>query len=272
MMDAQTPFSYQCNACGRCCHNQVITLSPYDVLRLARAAHLSTTEAIARFTLRRGSLLRFESVGGCAALDGSRCTLHLGRPLACRLYPLGLESGPIADPGPHAFASKRSHRLERKGARVSFVRLEPAAGSAGVYGTASTVANFLNSQNVAPYLSGVERYRSLIPLMRAQIATLVDVDRIEPREFWRRAFHEAMRETDYDPNPLITAIFDTDAATGAELFDSEVELIDAHLHAIAGLIRKESNPASLASAAFLLAVSLGLAPAEVEMMPDQALG
>jgi Fe-S-cluster containining protein len=183
-MDRSSPFSYQCNACGRCCHNQVITVFPYDVIRLARAAHLSTTETIARFTLRRGSLLRFDPTGACLALVGARCTVHLGRPLACRLYPLGLERGD---------------------SRESFSQLEPAAGSAGVYGMASTVADFLESQHVAPYLDAIERYHSLILLMRARIDALIDLDRIEPYEFWRRAFHEAMRETNYDPNPLITS-------------------------------------------------------------------
>jgi Fe-S-cluster containining protein len=242
MLGFQTLFSYQCNGCGRCCHNQVITLSPYDVIRLARAAHLSTTDTIARFTLRRGSLLRFEPGGSCAVLNGSHCTLHQGRPVACRLYPLG---------------------YRRDGSRASFVRLEPAVGSTGVYGVASTVADFLDSQDVAPYLDAVERYRSLIPMTRLRIADLIDFDRIEPQEFWPRAFHEAMRETNYDPNRLITAIFDADAAVGARRYDSEPEFISVHLQAVADLIRDASDPALLASAAFLLAVSLGYPPTDV---------
>jgi Fe-S-cluster containining protein len=242
-MKRSSLFSYQCNACGRCCHNQVITLSPYDVIRLARAAHLSTTETIGRFTLRRGSLLRFDPNGACRALDGARCTVHLGRPLACRLYPLGLERGGDS--------------------RESFIQLEPAAGSEGVYGTASTVADFLQSQHVAPYLDAVERYRSLIPLMRARIDALIDFDRIEPREFWRRAFYESMRETSYDPNPLIISIFDADAAVRPLDYHSEDDLIDAHLSAIAELIRSAHDPALIAAAAFLLAVSLGYASTEV---------
>jgi len=89
-VNRQSAFSYLCNACGRCCHDKVITLSPYDVLRIARAAGISTGEAMRRFTIRRGSLLRFDATGACAALDGARCRLHQGRPLACRLYPLGI--------------------------------------------------------------------------------------------------------------------------------------------------------------------------------------
>ena len=62
-MNRNSQFSYVCNACGLCCHNKVITLSPYDVMRLARAADLSTREAIERFTIRRGSILKFTAAG-----------------------------------------------------------------------------------------------------------------------------------------------------------------------------------------------------------------
>src|ERR1700677_919749 len=157
MMTHRSPFSYQCNACGLCCHNQVITLSPYDVIRLARAAHLSTTDALARFTLRRGSLLRFDAAGACTALDATRCSLHSGRPLACRLYPLGLERGRFTGSRSHPLASERY--LGRDLAQESFTQLEPAAGSAGLYGLTSSVAAFLDSQGVAPYLAAADRYR-----------------------------------------------------------------------------------------------------------------
>src|SRR5437764_1465611 len=122
-MNARAHFSYQCNRCGRCCHNQVITLSPYDLIRIARTAGMSTAEAAAKFTIRRGSILKFEQDGSCAALDGTTCTLHPGRPLACRLYPLGLE--------------------RHQGAAESYLRLEPAVGSLGIYGSEGTVLNFL---------------------------------------------------------------------------------------------------------------------------------
>lgn len=241
MMDSFSPFSYQCNSCGRCCHNQVITLSPYDVIRLARAANLSTSETIQRFTLRRGSLLRFNKEGACHALEGTRCTVHSGRPLACRLYPLG---------------------LDRDGARESFTQLEPASGSAGIYGTGSTIAVFLESQGVAPYLGAGDRYYSLIPLMRNRVAALADFDRIEPREFWRRAFNEAMRESGYDSNPLIDAIFDADAAIAPMRSALESDLIHAHIKALKGIVSRVDDPAMIATAAILLAVSLGYSPAE----------
>jgi Fe-S-cluster containining protein len=194
-MDREGAFSYVCNRCGLCCRDKVITLSPYDVIRIARAAKVSTGEAVARYTIRRGSLLRFFPDGRCAALEGPRCTIHPGRPLACRLYPLGLERAPGADGAGYA---------ER------FVQLEPAVGSHGVFGLAGTVAEFLDGQSAAPYLNAVAFYYSLAAEFRERVAAIVDFERAEPREFWRHAAREALAETNYDPNPLIDALFDPD--------------------------------------------------------------
>src|SRR5260370_38267252 len=120
-MNRQSKFSYLCNQCGRCCHDKVITLSPYDVLRLARAAGISTCEAVARYTIRRGSILKFKPEGGCAPLDETRCAVHSGRPLACPLYPLG---------------------LWRTGNEEHFVQPEPAQGCLGVHRPHGTVEAF----------------------------------------------------------------------------------------------------------------------------------
>jgi Fe-S-cluster containining protein len=237
-MNRNSPFSYLCNACGRCCHNKVITLSPYDVLRLARAAGLTTREAIEQFTTRRGSILKFRADGACVALEGTRCGVHRGRPLACRLYPLGLE------------------RVEAGGEK--FVTLEPAAGSLGVYGS---VNDFIESQGAGPCLDANARYASLLPALRERIDAAVDFELVEPREFWRRATREALAESNYDPNPLIDAIFDVDGAASAGLDDAAI--IAAHIERVAMMIRGESDAAMLAAAAVMLAVSLGFSPREV---------
>jgi Fe-S-cluster containining protein len=236
-MERQSRFSYACNACGRCCHEKVITLSPYDVIRMARAAGIATGAAIARYTLRRGSLLRFDTSGGCVALDGSRCSIHRGRPLACRLYPLG---------------------LERAGGRDRFVRLEPAPRSAGVYGDDGTVESYLASQGVDEYLAAIGRYRGLLALMRDRIAAVVDFERVEPREFWRRAARDALAESSHDPNPLIDALFDPGGLGCGRA--AAAATVDAHVARLARMIAAESSGEPLASAAAMLAVSLGLSP------------
>ncbi len=239
-MDRHTPFSYQCNQCGRCCYDKVITLSPYDVIRIARASGLSTGEVVRRYTIRRGSILRFLPEGMCAALDGTRCSLHRGRPLACRLYPLGLERTPQGD---------------------RFITLTPAQGSLGIYGKDSTAGDFTDADGTANYLAAIERYRALIPLFRERIVTIVDFERTEPREFWHRSVVEALRESGYDPNPIIDAMFDPDAH-GCDATDIEVA-VTTHLTLLDKMIRGETDSAGLAAAAVMLAVSLGYSPGEV---------
>ncbi len=142
----------------------------------------------------------------------------------------------------------------------SFVRLDPAPGSLGVYSANGTVADFLDAQGVREYLDAVEAYRGLLPLIRERIAKLVDFDVIEPREFWRGATREALAETNYDPNVLIDALYDPDALDC--LRDSIEETVAAHLAALARLILDENHAATLAATAVMLAVSLGYSPAE----------
>jgi hypothetical protein len=237
-VNRNTQYSYVCNACGLCCHNKVITLSPYDLMRLARAANLSSRELIDRFTIRRGSILKFTDDGACAALEGSRCGVHRGRPLACRLYPLGLE------------------RIEDG---EKFVMLVPAVGSLGDYGIDGDVNSFLEAQGVAAYLAANACYASLLPVFRERIAATVDFDRVEPREFWRCAVREALAESNYDPNPLIDAMFDASAIAGLD----DAEIVALHVERLAQMIRHESNAEMLAAAAVILAVSLGYSPREV---------
>jgi Fe-S-cluster containining protein len=251
-MNREDKFSYLCNRCGLCCRDKVIALSPYDVIRIARAARVDTGEAVARYTKRRGSLLRFLSDGRCAALENTHCTIHQGRPLACRLFPLGLERAPGADGGEY---------VER------FVELEPAIGSLGIYasaGSRGTVAEFLDGgsggQSVAPYLDAAARYYPLVGNFRARVAARVDFERVEPREFWRRAVREALAESNYDPNRLIDALFDPDGL-GCGRSNAE-ETVVAHVAALAGMASRECDGATVAAAAVMLATSLGYAPGE----------
>src|SRR5260370_9262516 len=159
----------------------------------------------------------------------TRCAVHSGRPLACRLYPLG---------------------LERTGNKEHFVQLEPAQGSLGVYGADGTVEAFLTAQDAAPYLQTNEHYRRLLPFLRARIAALMDFDATEPREFWRRAVRESLAESNFDPNPLIAALFDPDElGCGRE---SDTPTAEAHIHGLEDFGRRETHAAILAAAAVLL--------------------
>lgn len=176
----------------------------------------------------------------CAALAGTRCTLHGGRPLACRLYPLGLERTPQGD---------------------QLIELDPAPGSIGIYGKDSTAGDFIDANGTADYLAAIERYRALIAIFRARIAAMVDFERIEPREFWRRAMAEALRESGFDPNSIIDAMFDPDAR-GCCGDDLEAN-VAAHIALLNKMIRREADCHRVASAGVMLAVSLGYSPGEV---------
>jgi uncharacterized protein len=238
-MRRSSAFSYACGCCGLCCRDKVITLAPYDVMRIAAAAGLGTRATIARYTLRRGSLLRFAPQGTCTALNDGLCGIHAGRPLACRLYPLGLE---------------RTSDGER------FVALEAAPGSTGIYGVDGTVGGFLSQQGVEPYLTAVRSYGALLPPMRARIATLADFEKTEPAEFRRVAVREALAESNYDYNPLIEAMFDSDPWSGYAACRQRSS--SRHVAALSEMIRVHQDALQLAAAAVLMAVSLGYMPAE----------
>ena len=204
---------------------------------------MSTREAIDHFTTRRGSILKFADDGACVALEGARCGVHGGRPLACRLYPLGIEHRQIASD-------------------EKFVMLEPAVGSLGVYGIAGTVSDFVEAQGVDEYLEANAQYAELLAVFRERIAATVDFDLVEPREFWRRSVREALAESNYDSNPVIDAMFDAEGTAGIDMEDART--IAEHVERLAEMIRRESNAETLAAAAVMLAVSLGYSPREVQ--------
>ncbi len=217
----------------------MIALAPYDVMRMAQAAGLSTGQTIAHFTLRRGSLLRFNRDGSCVALSSGLCSIHRGRPLPCRLYPLGLEWTPEGE---------------------RFVTLEPAAGSKGVYAEHGTVGSFLDRQGVQPYLDAVQCYRTLLPLMRDRIQALADFEKTEPAEFRRVAVREALAESGYDYNPIIEMMFDSDPWSGFEA--DGVRSTSRHIARLRQAIQDNRDALEVAAAAVLLAVSLGCTPQE----------
>src|SRR5205807_5098268 len=103
--------------------------------------------------------------------------------------------------------------------------------------------------------------RGLIPVFRGKVTSLVDFERVEPREFWRRAVAEALLETNYDPNPIIDALCDPDGLGCARA--TEEETMCAHVAKLIAIAARETDADRLAAAAVMLAVSLGYAPGEV---------
>jgi uncharacterized protein len=155
-------FSYQCNACSRCCHNKAIRVGAYEILRLARRLGMTTTAFIEQHTEAGGTVLRMQDANdhACIFLNLQGCSVHPDRPLACRLYPLAR----WVDPGGHE----------------SFGHLTPHPRTEGIYGTGATVADYLDRQGVAPFLEMGDRYGAVYQRM-------VDVlESLDPDELDRR--------------------------------------------------------------------------------------
>lgn len=134
-------FSYQCHACGRCCHNKRIQTNPYEVLRLSRNRGMSTGAFARRYLELEGPYLRVTADGSCVFLDVKGCSVHADRPLACRTYPLGRW---VSGVGVETFRA-----------------LNPHPQTEGEYGEEGTVGHFLAEQNTFPYLEAADQYQAL---------------------------------------------------------------------------------------------------------------
>lgn len=159
-MTRETPFSYACGRCSRCCYHKGISLNPYEVLRLARHQGLTTTEFIRRFTDTAGTQLRQRADGACVFLGAQGCGVHADRPLVCRIYPLRRHIGPEDE--------------------ETFSELEPHPETEGRYGTAGTVRGYLESQGAEPFLRAADRYLNLFRQMADLL--LERIGRLAPSE------------------------------------------------------------------------------------------
>ena len=85
-----------CSGAGTCCHGKMVWLNPWELACLASAKELTPRDFRNRYCECGGIRLRFDGPPGwkglaaCSQyLPGRGCTVHAGRPLVCRLYPLG---------------------------------------------------------------------------------------------------------------------------------------------------------------------------------------
>jgi uncharacterized protein len=155
LLTLDAPFSYRCRGCSRCCREFRIQVNPYEIFRLARHLHLSTTEFIAHH-LENGPWLRHKDDGTCVYLGAQGCTVHAARPLVCRLYPLGRHIDP--------------NRVER------FAHIRPHPETEGIYGTRGTVADYLQTQDALPFIEAADRYLMLFHRLYATLQSGVDAD------------------------------------------------------------------------------------------------
>lgn len=105
LLDGGKTIRFRCHrgvACwNACCSNIDISLTPYDILRLARRLELSTTEFLERYTVPyemekdgiAGVKLRpVEGGTACRFMHPEGCGVYADRPTACRYYPVALLS------------------------------------------------------------------------------------------------------------------------------------------------------------------------------------
>jgi Fe-S-cluster containining protein len=149
-LERLSPFSFSCRACGRCCSGKVIMAGPHEVLGMSRLLEIGTTEFLATYADNGGTTLRFrEEDGRCVFVSESGCRVHPRRPLVCRLYPLGRATDGTGE--------------ER------FARFPRQEGCEAEFGTDGTIAEFLETQGVAPYLEWSlcygEVYRRMLRLL-----------------------------------------------------------------------------------------------------------
>jgi Fe-S-cluster containining protein len=94
MLSDKLPLT--CSRKGTCCHGNLVFLNPWELVCLAKEKKISPREFRALYCDLGGIRLRFEGEkdyrGKSACnqyVENFGCSVHLGRPLACRLFPIG---------------------------------------------------------------------------------------------------------------------------------------------------------------------------------------
>jgi len=85
-----------CTRAGTCCHGKMVWLNPWELARMAAAKGMTSRAFRDRYCECGGIRLRFDNPPGGKGLAACSqyvpdcgCSVHAGRPLVCRLYPLG---------------------------------------------------------------------------------------------------------------------------------------------------------------------------------------
>ncbi|HBM15271.1 MAG TPA: zinc/iron-chelating domain-containing protein [Lentisphaeria bacterium] len=85
-----------CSRTGTCCYGKLVLLNPWELACLAREKKITPREFRDLYCEFGGIRLRFDGEAGwknqkaCSQyIANFGCSVHLGRPLCCRLYPLG---------------------------------------------------------------------------------------------------------------------------------------------------------------------------------------
>ncbi|WP_298777865.1 YkgJ family cysteine cluster protein [uncultured Polaribacter sp.] len=95
-LNSKSILPLTCTRSGTCCFGKAVMLNPWELLCFSREKKNTPKEFRDLYTDFGGIQLRFDGKqdnkgqNACSQyVDNFGCSVHLGRPLACRLYPLG---------------------------------------------------------------------------------------------------------------------------------------------------------------------------------------
>jgi len=95
-LDTNSILPLTCSRSGTCCFGKDVMLNPWELLNFSKEKKITVREFRDLYSEFGGIRLRFdgkEDAKGQKAcsqyIENMGCSVHLGRPLACRLYPLG---------------------------------------------------------------------------------------------------------------------------------------------------------------------------------------
>jgi Fe-S-cluster containining protein len=81
---------------GTCCHGNSVFLNPWELATIAKEKGITPTNFLEQYLTQGGIQLKFDGkqdgrgLAACSQyVQGFGCGVHTGRPLACRLFPLG---------------------------------------------------------------------------------------------------------------------------------------------------------------------------------------
>jgi Fe-S-cluster containining protein/predicted house-cleaning noncanonical NTP pyrophosphatase (MazG superfamily) len=95
-LSLQDKLPLTCSRKGTCCHGNLVYINPWELVRLAKEKNTTPREFKELYCEFGGIRLRFNGKAdyrnklACSQyIENFGCSVHVGRPLACRLFPIG---------------------------------------------------------------------------------------------------------------------------------------------------------------------------------------
>lgn len=96
-LDSTLPLT--CSRAGTCCYGKAIMLNPWEIFNFSKEKKVTPKEFMEKYCEFGGARLLFNGKSdqkgqkACSQyMENKGCAVHNGRPLACRLYPLGRQT------------------------------------------------------------------------------------------------------------------------------------------------------------------------------------